>query len=137
MLLVAGVATGLGASLAMLVREFERLLPHQVFRGNGCGRRGGTAGMDDTTERDAQLRAEAAAIDEQRLLASLLYLLVRLTTQGGCLGMAFAIGRQFELLAAHPRVQGRLRAAALQLRDHWLRCCAHLEAAHGAPPRTH
>jgi hypothetical protein len=94
-------------------------------------------GMKEETERYAALRAEAAAIDEQRLLASLLYLLVRLTTQGGCLGMAFAVGRQFELLAAHPRIDGPLRAAALQLRDHWLRCCARLEAAHGAPPRTH
>lgn len=74
----------------------------------------------------AEVGAEA-----ERLLAALLYLLLRTATDGASVQQALAVGQHLEMLAAHPGAGWRLRATALQLRDRWLSYCAQaISTAH-------
>jgi hypothetical protein len=72
---------------------------------------------------------DAARAEADRLLAALLYLLVRTATDGACMRQALAVGQHLEMLAAHPGAGWPLRTTALQLRDRWLGHCAQAMAA--------
>jgi hypothetical protein len=63
-----------------------------------------------------------------RIASALLYLLVQMCTRGACCNKVLAIGQHLEMLAAHPDTGAELRTVSLQLRDHWLRCCAEAQA---------
>lgn len=73
--------------------------------------------------------ADDARAEAERVLAALLYLLVRTATDGACMQQAFAVGQHLDMLAAHPGAGESLRTTALRLRDRWLRHCAQAMTA--------
>lgn len=81
----------------------------------------------------AQVSAAMAHAPADRITAALLYLLVQVSTRGGCIHTLYAIGHHLELLAAHKGTNPMLRTTCLQLRDHWLRsiAAAREQAAQG------
>jgi hypothetical protein len=76
----------------------------------------------------AMTATDADAADGDRVVMALLYLLVRLMTGQGSLGVVMAIGQHLEMLSAHSEVSASLRSTALQLRDDWLHACAQAQA---------
>lgn len=62
--------------------------------------------------------------ESDRIVMGLIYLLVQLATRGTCATRVLAIGQHLEMLSSRRDISPALRATTLQLRDHWLRCCA-------------
>lgn len=73
---------------------------------------------------DPTAQRSAAAIDQDRTTAALLYLLVQTATRGACTPMLFAIGQHLERLAANRDTGSYTRGTALRLHELWLRALA-------------